>query len=46
LRGEDVIRKYGEALNGGQDLKARATDREGWRIGCVTRKPRKRTRRS
>jgi len=35
LKWEDVIRKDVEALNGGPDWKTRATDREGWKIGCV-----------
>lgn len=36
LRWEDVMRKDVEALNGGLDWKARAADREGWRIIYVT----------
>jgi len=36
LRREDVKKKDVEALNGGLDWKARAADREGWRIIYVT----------
>jgi hypothetical protein len=36
LRWEDMIKKDALALNGGPDWKARALDREGWRIRCVT----------
>jgi len=36
LRWEDTIKKDVLTLNGGPDWKARALDREGWRIGCVT----------
>lgn len=35
LRWEDVIRNDLKTLNGGQDWKVRATDRECWRTGCV-----------
>jgi len=35
LRWEDMIRKNVGALNGGPDWKTRATDGEGWKIGCV-----------
>jgi len=32
---QDVIRKYVETPNRGQNWKTRAMDMEGWRIGCV-----------
>jgi hypothetical protein len=36
LRWEDMIKKDVLALNEGPDMKKRALDRKGWRIGCVT----------
>jgi len=37
LRWEDIVGKDVKSLNGGPDWKARAADRESWRIGCGTR---------
>jgi len=36
LRWEDVIKRDMESLGGGQDWKAKAADRETWKIGCST----------
>lgn len=36
FRWKDIIKKDVLALHGEPDWKARALDREGWRIGCVT----------
>lgn len=36
MRWEDVVNKDVEELEGGNDLKERATDRKGWKAGCMT----------
>jgi len=36
MRWEDVVKKDVEELGAGNDWKERATDREGWKDGCMT----------
>jgi len=35
MRGGNVVRNDVEKLGGGTDWKVRATDRDGWKAGCM-----------
>jgi len=36
MRWEDLVKKDVSALGGGSDWKERASNRDGWREGCLT----------